>query len=306
MISWIILLFLGVEPALAADGTDSPSFCNVETQFKDPKFQPILDRLKGTVSMSGKFVCSAALVTFKGRTSSAPALVLTAGHCSDRGSIQIPLRDKTISAPDVGEVLYRLSDRRSLTLETGNSDEPRTCIETDEIVYGTLTDADVLLLRLTETYNRIRLRTGVQPFLISSGDVVSNGTPVRSPSSLFQDDRECAVEATVESLKEGRWLWAPVMRLSSTCDVPHGQSGGPVLRLDSNEVIGIMGTASDGNAAACEFNNPCEMKADGSTSTAAKDQGYAHFVHRLYTCLDADRNVDVDVPGCMLPKPKRQ
>jgi hypothetical protein len=44
-------------------------------------------------------------VTFKDRSSSAKGLVLTAGHCSDRGSIQIPLRDKTISAPDAGEVL---------------------------------------------------------------------------------------------------------------------------------------------------------------------------------------------------------
>ena len=52
--------------------------------------------------------------------------------------------------------MYRLSDRRPLTLETGNSAAPRTCIETEEIVYGTLTDADILLLRLTETYDADR------------------------------------------------------------------------------------------------------------------------------------------------------
>jgi Trypsin-like peptidase domain len=255
--------------------------------------------------MSGKFVCSASLVTFMGRSSSAPGLVLTAGHCSDRGSIQIPLRDKTLAAPDAGEVLYRLSDRRSLSLETGNSAASRTCIETDQIVYGTITDADILLLRLTETYNEIGLRTGVQPFMISQDSTFPNGTPIRSPSSLFQDDRECIVEETVEKLKEHRWLWAPVMRLTPSCDVPHGQSGAPVLRLDSNEVIGVMGTASDGNAAPCEFNNPCEMKADGTAVAAQKDQAYAHFVYRLYTCLDASRNLDLDTPGCLLPKPKR-
>jgi len=143
MIFPIMLFLLGVAPAFAADDAEPMPSCNVETQFKDAKFQPILDRLRGTVSMQGKFVCSAALVTFKGRDSSAPGLVLTAGHCSDRGSVQIPLRDKTISAPDAGEVLYRLSDRRSLSLETGNSAGPRTCIETDRIEYGTLTDADI-------------------------------------------------------------------------------------------------------------------------------------------------------------------
>jgi Trypsin-like peptidase domain len=305
MIGLLILIMLGASPASATEGIKPTPACDAATQFNDPKFQPILDRLKGTVSMSGKFVCSAALVTLKGRSSSAPALVLSAGHCSDRGTLQIPLRNNSIAAPDVGEVLYRLNDKRPLTLDTGNSSAPRTCIETDEIVYGTLTGSDILLLRLTETYEQIETRAGVRPFLISDNISIPSGTPVRSPSSLFQDDRECVVEETVEKLKEHRWLWGPVMRLGLTCDLPHGQSGGPVLRLDSNEVIGVMGTASDGNAAPCELNNPCLVKADGTFSPAVKDQGYAHFVHQLYTCLDSKRNISLDVPGCLLPKPKR-
>jgi hypothetical protein len=31
--------------------------------------------------------------------------------------------------------------------------------------------------------------------------------------------------------------------------------------------------------------------------------GTVHFVHHFYTCLDKDRNVDLAVPGCLLPKP---
>ena len=154
--------------------------------------------------------------------------------------------------------------------------------------------------------NEIQARTGVKPFLISDDASIQSGTPVRSPSSLFQDDRECVVEETVEKLREHRWMWGPVMRLSSSCDVPHGQSGGPVLRLDSNQLIGVMGTASDDNAAPCELNNPCLVKADGTFSPAIKDQGYAHFVHQLYTCLDDARSVDINTPGCLLPKPKRR
>ena len=91
------------------------------------------------------------------------------------------------------------------------------------------------------------------------------------------------------------------------CDIPHGQSGASTSSMDSNEVIGVMGTASDGNAAPCEFNNPCELRTDGTTTNPAqKDQAYAHFVHGLYSCLDDRRDVDLDVLGCMLPKPKRQ
>jgi hypothetical protein len=300
----IALLLIGVAPALAADGPSTAS-CNAESENRDPKFQGVLDRLKGTASMSGKFVCSAALVTFKGRPGSARGLVLTAGHCSERGGIQIRMKDKTLGAPDAGEILYRLTGQRSLSFETGNSAAPRTCIETDQIIYGTLTDADVLLLRLTDTYEQIEARTGVKPFMISEDRAFPIGTPVRSPSSLFQSDRECSVEAIVEGLKEGRWLWGPVMRLSMSCDIPHGLSGAPLVRLDSNEVIGVIGTASDGDAAPCEFNNPCEMNAQGTTTAAQKDQGYAHFVHRLYTCLDANRDINVDLPGCLLPKPAR-
>ena len=64
-------------------------------------------------------------------------------------------------------MLYRLDDQRSLSLETGNSAAPRTCIETDRIEYGTLTNADVLLLRLTETYDQLEARTGVKPLVIA-------------------------------------------------------------------------------------------------------------------------------------------
>ena len=78
-----------------------------------------------------------------------------------------------------------------------------------------------------------------------------------------------------------------------------------MIRLDTSEVIGAFGTASDANAAACELNNPCEVAADGSTTAAVERQGYVHFVHQFYTCLDKDRNVDLAVAGCLLPKPER-
>ena len=53
--------------------------------------------------------------------------------------------------PDDGEVLYRVSYRRPLTLETGNSDEPRTCVEAAEIIYATMSGADIMLLQVSET-----------------------------------------------------------------------------------------------------------------------------------------------------------
>ena len=73
MIGLLILIMLSASPAFATEGVKPTPACDVATQFNDPKFQTILDRLKGTVSMSGKFVCSAALVTFNGRSNGARA-----------------------------------------------------------------------------------------------------------------------------------------------------------------------------------------------------------------------------------------
>jgi hypothetical protein len=65
-----------------------------------------------------------------------------------------------------------------------------------------------------------------------------------------------------------------------------------------------MGTAGDAAGSPCALNNPCEIEADGNVKTAPKDQNYVHFVHQLYSCLDVSRSLDLDVPGCLLAKPK--
>ena len=144
--------------------------CDTSSDLKGSKQHAafvVLEELKGTVAMGVNNVCSGALVTFTGRTSFTPALVLSAAHCSDRGKLQIPISNGSLAKLDAGEVFYHVSYRRPLTLDTGAIDEPRTCVEADEIVYGTMTGADILLLRLTETYDQIERRAGVKPLLVS-------------------------------------------------------------------------------------------------------------------------------------------
>jgi hypothetical protein len=305
---FLVMLIFGVGVA-SAQAQDS---CQTASDFKgatDADALALLASLKGTIAMSGNNSCSGALVTFKGRSSSTPALVLSAGHCSDRGKLQIPLGEKSIAAFDAGEVFYRIEYRRGLTLETGNSEAPRSCVDADQIIYGTLTGADILLLRLVETYEQIERRTGVKPFVVSQERSFPEGFALRMPSARWQNDRACQVEATVEKVKEHRWVWSPVMRLKrlnpDSCLTPGGVSGAPGIQKDTNEVIGVLGTSNDGNATACELNNPCEISAGGAVKSAAKDTSYVHFVHQFYSCLDATGNVDLDVPGCLLAKPQR-
>jgi hypothetical protein len=295
---------------LSCASANAQTACNIGSEFKgstEPAELAVLKSLKDTVAMGGDSNCSGALVTFSGRKASARALVLSAGHCSDRGSAEITMGKKPLAMPGQGEVLYRVRATRSMTLETGKSDEPRTCVEAEEIVYATMTGADIMLVQTSETYEQIEQRTGATPFLISQDTSFAPNLAIRVPSARWQNDRACQVETTVEKLKESQWFWGPVLRIkiADTCGFPHGASGAPAIRKDNAEVIGVVGTASDANGAPCELNNPCEVAPDGSIHASAREQGYLHFVHNFYTCLDPDRNIDLAVAGCLLPKPQR-
>ena len=206
----LLLVFLLLTLRCASALAQVP--CNVDLEFKgstEPAVLAALKSLKGTVAMGGNSACSGALVTFSGRMASARALVLSAGHCSDRGRAEITMGQKSLAMPENGEVLYRVSSRRSLTLETGKSDEPRTCLEVDEIIYATMTGADIMLLQTSETYEQIEKRTGVKPFLVSQETSFAPGLALRMPSARWQNDRACQVDATVEKLKEFRLALGP-------------------------------------------------------------------------------------------------
>jgi hypothetical protein len=304
MLELLLSLFIS---AAAAQGSDLPTPpCDTRSEFKGTTHAR-LGRLKGTVSMLQPLRCSGAFVTFADRGDSSRGLVLTSGHCAGQGAVKAPSKAGTVmSFPDVGEVLVRVADKRWLTLETGQSEEPRVCVQSEEIVFATLTDIDIMILQLTETYEQIEARTGLKPLVVSRDTSFQDGLDVRAPSSLFQVAEQCQVEATVDKVKEDRWLWTPVIRLSRDCSLlPHGASGAPAIRLDTTEIIGVFGTSSDANGPPCDFNNPCEIGRDGTARPGNKEQGYAHFVHKLYTCVDAGRNIDLSVPGCLLRKPQR-
>jgi hypothetical protein len=194
---WFVLPLL----VLGGASAQAQLSCNTASRFKgstEPAVLAVLASLKGTVAMGGNGGCSGALVTFHGRSVIEKGLVLSAGHCSERGRIEVPIGKRSLTMPDNGEVLYHVSSRRPLTLETGNSDEPRTCIEAEEIVYGTMSGIDVMLLQVSETYEQIQQRTGVTPFLVSQETSFAPGFAVRIPSARWQNDRACQVDATVD------------------------------------------------------------------------------------------------------------
>jgi len=298
MLDILVAFFIGVAHAQDASGVKEGKRheCNLRSRLSGPG-DPLLHRLKGTAEFF-RARCSASLVNLKGRSKSERGLILTSGHCVRRGSASIMGR---YMAP--GEVLQHLEENRTFTLDTGNAAAPRACVSADQLVYATLTDLDVAIYRLTETYEEIERRTGADAFVIATNAQIPIGMKVRLPSALHQRNYACSTDKTIPKLRELVWTWGPVLRLTKECDAPPGASGSPVIREDTNEVIGVFGTVYDADRNPCDLMNPCEIDEKGTVSVAEKGQPYAHFVHQLYACLDARGNIDLKTAGCPLPKP---
>src|SRR5882757_4864008 len=102
---------------------------------------PIHQRLANTVRLLPG-PCSGSLVVFEGRTASEKALVLTAGHC-------------TLRAPGPGEVFRNRKQERALTINTRKFEARKACAATGTLLYATMTDIDIALYELTESYQEL-------------------------------------------------------------------------------------------------------------------------------------------------------
>ena len=73
------------------------------------------------------------------------------------------------------------------------------------------------------------------------------------------------------------------------------------IRDSSKEVVGVNNTGNE-NGKKCTMNNPCEVSTDG-TITYEKGLSYGQQTSWLYTCLTAERKIDLEKSGCKLAKP---
>jgi len=269
--------------------------CNLASKVNGPD-DPLLGHLKGTTA----FFCSGAFVTLKGRSKSDRGLLLTSGHCVMKGRASIFGGRLIVPAP--GEVLLHVRDHRTFTVETGKAAAPRACVSADELLYAALSGVDLAIYRLTETYEEVERRTGTGPLTVASGADVPAGVMVRVPSALHQRSYPCVTDGTVLGLREEQWTSGPVLRLTKGCNAPHGGSGSPIVREDTNEVVAVFSTAYEADGTPCAINNPCEIDEKGATSVADKGRPYAHFVHQLHECFDARGQLDLSAAGCPLPR----
>ncbi|MEV0793306.1 serine protease [Kribbella sp. NPDC050459] len=235
--------------------------------------------------------CSASLVRYAESVSTDKALVLTNGHCYEGGFLQ------------PGQVLVNKTSTRSITLLKPDSSRAGT-IRAEKILFGTMTKTDMIVYQVNETYASIKTRLNVTPLTLAKQGP-ADGAGMAVVSGYWKRIYTCSVQATIPQLREGDWTWQNSIKYQQPgCETIGGTSGSPVVSTSTGEVIGVNNTGNE-DGEQCTINNPCEVDADGNVTV---DQGaaYGQQTWWLYTCLTANRTIDLNKTGCELPKPARR
>ena len=242
----------------------------------------------GTVALNN---CSGALVRFRQSRPDDRALVLTNGHCLESG------------LPSPGQVITDAPSRRTFDLMNKDASDVLGTLSAESMLYGTMTDTDVALYLLTDTYTEITQRYGVQPLTVSDKHPTA-GAAISIVSAYWRRTYTCSIDNFVSELHEDGWIFRDAIRYTAKgCAVIGGTSGAPIIGTDPSQVIGINNTINE-QGGRCTRNNPCEVDQNGSV-VVKKGTGYGEQVYLFYGCLDGTgHGIDLNRAGCSLPKPQ--
>lgn len=231
--------------------------------------------------------CSASLVRYPTSQDGDQALMLTAGHCYEGGM------------PSAGQVLQNVASSRSGTLLDASGNQLGT-VQADKLLYATMTDTDVAVYELTDTYASLASQYGVTALTLSASHPTDGDTLV-IPSGYWDRTWSCALNGFAGAVEEDQWTWHDSLRYGqSGCDIIGGSSGSPVVDSSTGQVVGVNNTINE-DGQMCTLNNPCEVGSDGTT-TETRGQGYGQETYWITTCLDSSNAIDLTVAGCLLPK----
>ncbi|MFI9455836.1 trypsin-like serine protease [Amycolatopsis sp. NPDC052450] len=270
------------EPVLYTDVTKHADWINGIISGATVPADDVIPNVEGAVDLSG---CSGSVVRTAVSRPNDPALLLTNGHCV-RGDRPAP-----------GAALVDQPADRAVSVANAQG-YPLVSARADRLVYATMTGTDIALYRLNRTYAQLAAK-GTKVFRLAS-------TPVRAGDALtlaYTSSRlGCTAEAVVPHLKEGGYQFENSIRYATSpqCQPFHGMSGSALLAADGSTVVGVHNTHNDGGQA-CSDNNPCEVGADGST-TSVPGRSYGQQVDGIAACLGADSRLNLALPGCALTK----
>lgn len=236
----------------------------------------------GIVALSN---CSGSLVRFEDSAQTDNAMVLSNGHCVD--------------LLEPGTVISNTRSSKNFTV-LDKSAKPLGSVSAQKIIYATMTDTDMSLFLLKETFQNIESKFSIKPLTLAR-TAPQVGTNIEIISGYWKRGYACAIESNVSTLKEAGWTFIDSIRYSRPgCEIIGGTSGSPVIEAGTRTVIAVNNTVNE-SGKQCTMNNPCEVAADG-TLLAQKGYGYAQQTFWIYSCRNAAGEVDLNTAGCRLPK----
>ncbi|WP_019545374.1 S1 family peptidase [Streptomyces sulphureus] len=239
---------------------------------------------EGSVALSN---CSGSLVSLPDSQPSDPALVLSNGHCLEAGM------------PGPGTVVVDEPSSRGFTLLDASGQDAGT-VSAVKVAYATMTDTDVSLYQVGESYEEIESEYGVTALDLDAEHPVA-GNDITVVSGYWKETFGCAIDAFVPELREADWTMKDSLRYTAECETKGGTSGSPVVDDASGKVVGVNNTRNE-NGEECTLDNPCEVDEDGNV-TVREGIAYGQQTYLLAACVGKGNEVDLDLEGCTLPKP---
>jgi V8-like Glu-specific endopeptidase len=237
---------------------------------------------RGIVDLSN---CSGSIVRFDDSKDTDNAMVLSNGHCVDLLKPGVVITNKPI--------------RKSFSVLAQDAQRLGS-VSGDKILYATMTSTDASLFLLKETFQGVEEKFGFKALTLSR-QAPTVGTSIEIISGYWKRGYACQIETYVHTLKEADWTFVDSIRYSRPgCNTIGGTSGSPVIEAGTRTVIAVNNTGNE-SGKLCEMNNPCEVAEDG-TRVAQKGYSYGQQTYWFYTCRNDAGAIDLNKPGCMLPK----
>jgi V8-like Glu-specific endopeptidase len=243
--------------------------------------------------------CTGFLFT-TGAHPTAPAYVLTNGHCQGSAS----------KLPSEREIMVDRSSKTKFIVNYFHDFKPdRLTIRVKRLVYGTMKNNDIAILELTKNQQELT-KAGIVPLQIAIKPSALNEplVVVGVPSEGIKDELNFLHSTTcktgeIASVKEDIYHWKRSIR--HRCSIIGGMSGSPMISLKTNRVVGIINTGVNDNASKqpqCSINRPCEVSGNGSIQTFPQEN-YGQLVDRIPSCFDKQGIFNLAQSTCQLERP---
>ncbi|MFI0410228.1 serine protease [Actinomadura sp. 3N508] len=237
----------------------------------------------GIVALSN---CSGSVVRTPNSADSDPAMVLTNGHCLETGM------------PSAGQVITNRASSRTFTLLNSSGGDLGT-LRATSVLYGTMTDTDAALYKLSSTYAQIQQQYNTRALEMVLQRPASGGT-LHVVSGYWKRIYTCQLDGFAYRVRESEWTWKDSLRYTSQCNVIGGTSGSPAIDGASGKVIGVNNTINE-SGGRCTLNNPCEVDEQGNV-TVRRQIGYAQQTYTLANCIAPGTTLDFNRSGCTVPR----